>query len=242
MRKTTGDSEVVGVNNGSFNINISKRKNRENDQEKELYDDEIISCDARDAKPIAKKNREDEKPNQNVSSVLTSADSKINQQNQSLCSLPFVPSSNIKCEEDTEPEYYDARKRMYSWEDVIDKIDFRDTSKKDLLNSFTPPEEIEDRWSANFSIVTKLNKEDRVNFCKCQIILRNFFLLGSISKDNEDTFVHNTLHDLINEIFRDSALELVWANSESIASKNRRSSNKEMLKVTNPTSRFLPIL
>ena len=36
------------------------------------------------------------------------------------------------------------------------------------------------------------------------------FLLGSINKDNEDTFVHNTLHNLIDEIFRDPMLELVW--------------------------------
>ncbi|CAG8608150.1 11300_t:CDS:2, partial [Diversispora eburnea] len=78
-----------------------------------------------------------------------------------------------------------------------------------LLNSFTPLDEIEDRWCTNFSRVTELNKEDRANFY------------------NEDTFVHNTLHDLINEIFRDSMLELMWANSESSSSKNRRSSNKE---------------
>ncbi|CAG8479948.1 12017_t:CDS:2 [Acaulospora colombiana] len=32
-------------------------------------------------------------------SILKSADSKMNQENQSLCSLPSVPSSNINCEE-----------------------------------------------------------------------------------------------------------------------------------------------
>ncbi|KAF0465758.1 hypothetical protein F8M41_026205 [Gigaspora margarita] len=96
-----------------------------------------------------------------------------------------------------------------------------------LLNSFTSLEEMEDRWCENFSRVTELNKEDRANFCKFQIILRNFFLLGFINKDNEDTFVHNTLYNLNNEIFRDPMLELVWANSESSASKSRRLSNKE---------------
>ena len=36
---------------------------------------------------------------------------------------------------DIELEYYDARKRtkiIYSWEGAIDKIDFRNTSKKDV--------------------------------------------------------------------------------------------------------------
>ncbi|CAG8459190.1 1747_t:CDS:10 [Acaulospora morrowiae] len=100
-----------------------------------------------------------------------------------------------------------------------------------LLNSFTPLEEMEDRWCKNFSMVTELDKIDRVNFCKCQIILRNFFLLGFINKNNEDDFVHNTLHDMINEIFRDPMLELVWANSESSASKSRRLGNKENITV-----------
>lgn len=34
------------------------------------------------------------------------------------------------------------------------------------------------------------------------------FLLDSISKNNEDTIVHDALHDLIKEMFRDSVLEL----------------------------------
>ncbi|GBC36018.2 hypothetical protein GLOIN_2v1528288 [Rhizophagus irregularis DAOM 181602=DAOM 197198] len=96
-----------------------------------------------------------------------------------------------------------------------------------LLNCFASLDEIEDRWCANFAKVTELNNEDRANFCKCQIILRNFFLLDSINKNNEDTFVHSTLHDLINEMFRDPLLELVWANSESTASKRQRSNDKE---------------
>ncbi|GES85280.1 hypothetical protein GLOIN_2v1528288 [Rhizophagus clarus] len=72
-----------------------------------------------------------------------------------------------------------------------------------LLNCFAPLDEIEDRWCANFAKVTELNKGD------------------------EDTFVHSTLHDLINEMFRDPLLELVWANSESTASKRQRSNDKE---------------
>ncbi|CAG8743416.1 17507_t:CDS:10, partial [Rhizophagus irregularis] len=85
-----------------------------------------------------------------------------------------------------------------------------------LLNCFASLDEIEDRWCANFAKVTELNNEDRANFCKY-----------SINKNNEDTFVHSTLHDLINEMFRDPLLELVWANSESTASKRQRSNDKE---------------
>ena len=36
---------------------------------------------------------------------------------------------------DIDPGYYDVKKRakiFYSWEDAINKIDFRDTSKKDV--------------------------------------------------------------------------------------------------------------
>jgi len=79
----------------------------------------------------------------------------------SLRSSSSVPSSNINCEGnndlsfltfpkeynglvythhiymyvDIELEYYDARKPtkiIYSWEDAIDKIDFRNTSKEDV--------------------------------------------------------------------------------------------------------------
>ncbi|POG69399.1 hypothetical protein GLOIN_2v1480046 [Rhizophagus irregularis DAOM 181602=DAOM 197198] len=39
-------------------------------------------------------------------------------------------------------------------------------------------------------------------------ILKRIFLLDSISKNNEDTIVHDALHDLIKEMFRDSVLEL----------------------------------
>ncbi|GES73741.1 hypothetical protein GLOIN_2v1528288 [Rhizophagus clarus] len=251
--------------------------------------------------------------------ILTSANARINQDH----SPPSILSSDFNhdhanCEEDIEPEYYDARKRhkiRYSWEDVIENIDFRDSSKKDwilqgynlsdefrnfqqqtiqqvkvnphlcykadvqkilclsnimmiertkpsyftcksddwnticqrqplqslssvaisvileyssLLNSFTPLDKIQKKWCANFSRITELNDQvDQDNFCKIQVILRNFLLLSSINTSNEDTFVHDTLHDLIKEIFRDSMLELVWANCGSSSSKSRRSSNKE---------------
>ncbi|GET52598.1 hypothetical protein GLOIN_2v1528288 [Rhizophagus irregularis DAOM 181602=DAOM 197198] len=55
-------------------------------------------------------------------------------------SSPFVLPSDFNhdhtnCEEDIEPEYYDTRKRHkihYSWKDVIEKVNFRDSSKKDV--------------------------------------------------------------------------------------------------------------
>jgi len=31
-----------------------------------------------------------------------------------------------------------------------------------------------------------------------------------VNTDNEDTFVHETLHDLFKEVFRDSMFELIW--------------------------------
>ncbi|CAG8592814.1 5010_t:CDS:10 [Funneliformis caledonium] len=233
----------------------------------------------------------------NESSILKSGNSKINQGDPSS---KFNREERLKC--------YDARKRtkiIYSWGDVIDKIDFRNISKKDwifenynlsnefrdfqkmtiqqvkenpylcykdiqkilclsnimlierikptylscdlsswnticrrktssylsstvnnvvleyslLLNSFTPLEEMEDKCVT--SVVH--NQFDANIFYS--------FLLGSINKDNEDTFVHNTLHNLISEIFRDPMLELVWANSESSASKSRRLNNKENVTV-----------
>ncbi|CAG8664375.1 12220_t:CDS:10, partial [Funneliformis mosseae] len=227
--------------------------------------------------------------------------------------------TKFNCEEDVdiESEYYDARKRhkiFYSWEDVIDKVDFRDTSKEDwivesynlsnefrnfqqltirqvketpylcykqdiqkilclsnimfiertkpsyltvtsaiwnkifrrqlppslppvvnnmaleyssMLNSFTLLSDIQDVWCANFSKVAELNDQDKDKFCQAQIIFRNFLLLSSkgVNSNNEDTFVHETLHDLFKEIFHDSMFELIWANSESSVSKNRRSSS-----------------
>ncbi|RGB33055.1 hypothetical protein C1646_762132 [Rhizophagus diaphanus] len=134
-----------------------------------------------------------------------------------LCSSTSDPSSKLNLEVDIESEYFDFRKRhkffIHGKEDTIHKVDARGNSKKDLLNLFTPLHEIEDRWCAKFSGITELlNKEDRTNFCKYQIMLRNFCRRrhsgDSISKNNEDTIVHDALHDLIKEMFRDSVLEL----------------------------------
>ncbi|CAG8747163.1 4044_t:CDS:2, partial [Racocetra persica] len=45
-----------------------------------------------------------------------------------------------------------------------------------------------------------------------------------VNTNNEDTFVHETLHDLLKEIFRDSTFELIC---ESLVSKNRRSNSSD---------------
>ncbi|CAG8508019.1 4283_t:CDS:10, partial [Gigaspora rosea] len=96
-------------------------------------------------------------------------------------------------------------------------------------------------WSKNFSKVYELNNQDDVEkFCGCQIILRNFLLLNlKINNDNEDTFVHDMLHDLLKEIFRDSIFELFWANSESASSKSRRCNNKENSRGKKPDFKLL---
>ncbi|CAG8470260.1 7968_t:CDS:10 [Funneliformis caledonium] len=59
------------------------------------------------------------------------------------------------------------------------------------------------------------------------------------NNDNEDTFVHDMLHDLLKEIFRDPNFELLWANSESTSSKSRRCINKENSRGKKPDFKLL---
>ncbi|CAG8681000.1 7481_t:CDS:10 [Funneliformis mosseae] len=231
----------------------------------------------------------------NDSSILKSGNSKINQGD---------PSSKFN-------QCYDARKRtkiIYSWGDVIDKIDFRNISKKDwIFENYNLSNEFRDFQKMTIQQVKEnpylCYKEDiQKILCLSNIMLierikptylscdlaswnticrrktssylsstvnnvvleyslkwktngakispesqnwikgielffanaKSYYETCSINKDNEDTFVHNTLHNLISEIFRDPMLELYplytcvkRANSESSASKSRRLSNKE---------------
>ncbi|CAG8502112.1 11283_t:CDS:2, partial [Cetraspora pellucida] len=79
------------------------------------------------------------KRQKNLTNVLLEDDGKSNTTNiayfkKSLCLSSSVSSSNINCE-DVEPKYYNAKKRtkiIYSWKDIIDKIDFRNTLKKNM--------------------------------------------------------------------------------------------------------------
>ncbi|CAG8617783.1 5507_t:CDS:10, partial [Racocetra persica] len=110
-----------------------------------------------------------------------------------------------------------------------------------LLNAFTPIVDIQKTWCRNFSKVNELSNQDDIEkFCGIQIILRNFLLLNlKANNDNEDTFVHDMLHDLLKEIFRDPIFELIWANSESASSKNRRRNNKENSRGKKPDFKLL---
>lgn len=70
------------------------------------------------------------------------------------------------------------------------------------------------------------------NYCNNEItfVCSLFLCEKGIDTNNEDTFVHGMLHDLLNEIFRDPTFELIWANSERFVSKNCHTStsgNKE---------------
>ncbi|CAG8538808.1 9743_t:CDS:10, partial [Dentiscutata heterogama] len=91
-----------------------------------------------------------------------------------------------------------------------------------MINSFTPLNDIQDAWCNNFSKITGLTDRDKDKFCQTQIIFRNFS--KNVNTNNEDTFVHETLHDLLKEIFRDSTFELIC---ESLVSKNRRSNSSD---------------
>uniref|UniRef100_U9V607 Uncharacterized protein n=1 Tax=Rhizophagus irregularis (strain DAOM 181602 / DAOM 197198 / MUCL 43194) TaxID=747089 RepID=U9V607_RHIID len=120
---------------------------------------------------------------------------------------------------------------FYSWEDAINKINFRTSSKDDLLNIllFIPMKDIHDRWSNNFSKAVGLVSRNMEIFSQTQVIFQNFLFLceKGIDTNNEDTFVHGMLHDLLNEIFRDPTFELIWANSERFVSKNCHTSTSE---------------
>ncbi|CAG8546852.1 1615_t:CDS:10 [Acaulospora morrowiae] len=133
--------------------------------------------------------------------------------------------SNVMLIESTKPTYLNCNNEIWN------KVFQRQISPRlsplvisliaeysSMLNSFISPDKIQKKWSENFSKIAELDKDNKDDFCKSQIILRNFLLL-SINNDNEDTFVHVILHDLIKEVFRNSMVELVWANSESSCSK-----------------------
>ncbi|CAG8599921.1 6549_t:CDS:10, partial [Acaulospora morrowiae] len=311
----TINSEITGC--GAFDVKcLKKSSKRENDHEK-LQSKRI-------------------KKNENVADPLP--DDQIHmkihlvESHQNHISTPDI-STTFNCEEDVdiESEYCDARKRykiLCSWGDVIDKIDFRDTSKEDwiverynlsdefrkfqqltirqikenpylcykqnikeilclsnimhiertkpsyltvtstiwnkifqrqlpsslppvvsnvaleytsMLNSFKLLSDIQDVWCANFSKVVELSIQEKEKFCQAQIIFRNFLLLSSkgVDTNNENTFVHETLHDLFKEIFHDSMFELIWVNGESSVSKNRRSSDKENSRGKKPDFKIL---
>ncbi|CAG8586902.1 9561_t:CDS:2 [Acaulospora colombiana] len=85
--------------------------------------------------------------------------------------------------------------------------------------------DIQDVWCANFSKVAELNDKAKTN----PVMLKSFFETY-VNTNNEDTFVHKTLHDIFRENFHDPMFELIWANSESSSS----TSDKENSRGKNP--------
>ncbi|CAG8577159.1 14981_t:CDS:2, partial [Funneliformis caledonium] len=95
-------------------------------------DDLLPNDQALSKKPRLTKSHED------GNSTLMSAESKINQEDHSSCSASSDPSSNFNREEG--PEHFNAeslkkeRYRIgYSWENIVDNIDFRNISRNDWV-------------------------------------------------------------------------------------------------------------
>src|SRR5438128_6156340 len=97
-------------------------------------DDLLPGDQAHSKKPLMESNHPD--------SLRSSSSAPSSNINNDLGFLTFPKEYNgliythrIYMYVDIKPEYYDARKRtktVYSWEDAIDKIDSRNTSKKDV--------------------------------------------------------------------------------------------------------------
>ncbi|RGB22596.1 hypothetical protein C1646_775839 [Rhizophagus diaphanus] len=98
-----------------------------------------------------------------------------------------------------------------------------------MLNSFIPIKDIQDKWSNNFSKAVGLVDQNMEIFYQIQVIFQKFLFLceKGINTNNEDTFVHGMLHDLLNQIFCDPTFSLIWVNSESFISKNCHTSTLE---------------
>ncbi|KAF0419085.1 hypothetical protein F8M41_007192 [Gigaspora margarita] len=85
------------------------------------------------------------------------------------------------------------------------------------------------KWRNNWAKGnTLLTDEDKGIFDCVQIVSRNFFTyLSSVSynknkKLDEDMFIHRYCHQILEEIFNQTKLLLVWANGESESSNERR--------------------
>ncbi|CAG8669912.1 9959_t:CDS:10, partial [Funneliformis mosseae] len=81
-------------------------------------------------------------------------------------------------------------------------------------------------WGIYCAKIIYSDNERRI-FETVQVVVRSFFermhvLTGSVKDDNEDTIMHEYIHDIFKETFRDSNYEIVWANSQSESSKEHR--------------------
>ncbi|CAG8608136.1 11299_t:CDS:2 [Diversispora eburnea] len=120
IRRSTINGTVRGITNGVYGtmsggvFDVKPAPKRSNQKETDNKDSKRLKindyflvrttpqCEL-DQQEDQAINSNDKMSNQHDSSILRSTDSKINQENQSLCSS--VTSSNINCEEDIEHEY-----------------------------------------------------------------------------------------------------------------------------------------
>ncbi|CAG8440085.1 6942_t:CDS:10 [Scutellospora calospora] len=86
-------------------------------------------------------------------SILESADSKMNKGNNNLHSSSSAPSSDFDREEGNKKRTF---KILYSWEDAINKIDFKNTSKKDILEGYNISSEF---WNFQQSTIQQVKEK-----------------------------------------------------------------------------------
>ncbi|GES92169.1 hypothetical protein GLOIN_2v1885930 [Rhizophagus clarus] len=125
-------------------------------------------------------------------------------------------------------------KTILSWQHAIDNIDINDASTNDvniekyyefivafpdiLLND---KQLTNTKWCENCSRRGELETDEEKDIFDCtQIISRNFF--NENKELDEDTFIHRYCHLMLEELFNKTDFALVWANSESASSKERR--------------------
>ncbi|RIB13188.1 hypothetical protein C2G38_1754810 [Gigaspora rosea] len=82
-----------------------------------------------------------------------------------------------------------------------------------------------DMWGKYRDKVIYSDNERRL-FEAIQAVARAFFERMHMYPDsrnkNEDTFVHDYVHDVFKEMFRDPNYEIIWANTESLSSREHR--------------------
>ncbi|EXX64043.1 hypothetical protein RirG_146590 [Rhizophagus irregularis DAOM 197198w] len=82
-----------------------------------------------------------------------------------------------------------------------------------------------DMWEKYRDKVIYSDSERRL-FEATQAVARTFYermhMYPHLRNKNEDTVVHDYIHDTFKEIFRDPKYEIVWANAESLTSREHR--------------------
>ncbi|PKY57194.1 hypothetical protein RhiirA4_478099 [Rhizophagus irregularis] len=82
-----------------------------------------------------------------------------------------------------------------------------------------------DMWEKYRDKVIYSDSERRL-FEATQAVARTFYermhMYPHLRNKNEDNVVHDYIHDTFKEIFRDPKYEIVWANAESLTSREHR--------------------